>query len=573
MMKFKNIVFVFVFLYNSSAFSQSSDLSVQINVHGNSFFAGERSSFSVIARNNGPENASNIQFDIEINSPVPIENLTINNEGANCQINNNSVLCQHNALQTGQNKGINVSFIPNTSPEDNYSIQVSATVSSNNPDPKPNNNSIVKLIQIKSAPSQQEWGDALINALGDDAERLNQMVRALAAYCGSGDNFMSGMGGNCDNLFIEALNGNTSIIKRVLRRLRPREVVQQGRTSVEIIATQQANIASRMAQLRAGSGNSFAGLTLSSGSQSLPVEMLSYLSKDNNTSYNDFVSPWGFFMNGQLSSGDYSYADAENEGFDFNTDGITMGVDYRLNSKSVVGAALGYANFNSQVDQDATMNSSSLTYSAYGSYNFNENFYLDARLSYGQPKFDQERSIQFNMNGDQTDLSALGKTQGKQRSFILSGGYQFNFKGWQFTPSMSAELYKTEIDAFVETGARAFNVGFSQQNFKTNRYTFGVQLNRNISLKNGVLIPALGYELINENQNGNEFILMRISGMPEGEFFEVASNFNDSNYSSANASLTFVSANGKQFYLRYSEVFGWQGFNRYTLNIGARFEF
>jgi uncharacterized protein with beta-barrel porin domain len=400
------------------------------------------------------------------------------------------------------------------------------------------------------------------------------MVRALAAYCGVTDNFLTAMAGNCDNLFIEALNGNKAVIRRVLRRLRPREVVQQARTSVEIVATQQANLAARMAQVRAGAGNSIAGLSISASGKNLPIEMLGYLSdNDTGSGYEQLVSPWGFFINGQISSGDYQYSDARDEGFDFDTNGITAGVDYRVNAKTVIGVALGYAKFDSTVGNEAKMESSALTFSAYGSFNVTDNFYVDARLSYGRPDFDQKRAIQFNLTDSQTDVNAVGSTEGTQQSIIITSGYQFNKNGWQLTPKVSAEFYKTDIDAFVETGAQAFNVGFSEQNFETSRFTAGFQANKSVSLANGVLIPSVGYEFIHENQNGDQFVLMRIAGMPAGEFFRADTNFNDTDYSSANAGVTYIMANGKQAFIQYSKVFGFDGLDRYNVNLGARFEF
>ena len=430
----------------------------------------------------------------------------------------------------------------------------------------------VKAGDDNGTPTQQQYALALLQALGESGPRLNQMIRALAAYCGTEENFNTGMAGNCDDLYYAALDGNGTIVKRVLRRLRPREVVQSARTSVEIIATQQANIASRMAQVRAGTGNSISGLNIDNNGQNIPLAMLTYMNKESSNE-NGFDSPWGFFINGQISSGDYTYSDAGDEGFDFDTDGVTTGIDYRFNSKTVAGVAIGYADFDSNVGQDAQMRSSALTFSAYGSFNVNTNFYVDARASYGQPEFDQTRTINFNIGGNQTDEIAIGETEGSQKSFILSTGYQFNASGWQFTPSASLEYSNTQVDAFVETQAGAWNVGFSEQNFKTTRYTLGLQANKAISLNHGVLIPSVGYQYIHENQSGDDFILMRISGMPPGEFFQASTGFNDENYSTANLGLTYVSSNGKQAFIQYSEVFGWEGFDRGTLNLGARFEF
>ena len=160
-------------------------------------------------------------------------------------------------------------------------------------------------------PTQEEWAQAMLSAVGSSGPRLNQMIRALAAYCGSSaDNYFNGLDGNCDGLYNAGLNGNGTVIRRVLRRLRPREVVQSARTSAEIVATQQANIATRMAQVRNGVGNSFAGLSLENQGEILPFGLLTYLDEgDSNDA--GLSSPWGFFINGQNSSGDFKYADED----------------------------------------------------------------------------------------------------------------------------------------------------------------------------------------------------------------------------------------------------------------------
>jgi uncharacterized protein with beta-barrel porin domain len=332
-----------------------------------------------------------------------------------------------------------------------------------------------------------------------------------------------------------------------------------------------------MSQVRAGVTNSVAGLSISSGGKSLPLEMLGYLSEQNDPDSKDNIdqlfSPWGFFITGQITSGDYAYGDATDEGFDFDTQGITAGVDYRLNNQAVIGVALGYSDFDSEVNTGATVESKALTFSAYGSFNVTDNFYIDAKASFGSPDFDQQRSVDFTLQDNQTDQLAVGKTDGSQQSFVITSGYQFNKNGWQFTPSISAEYNKSKVDAFVETGAGDFNVGYSEQNFNTTRFTAGFQANKAISLSKGVLIPSIGYQYIHENQTGDDVILMRVSNMPAGEFFESETGFNDNNYSMLDLGLSFVTSNGKQAFIQYSKALGWEGFDKRSINLGARFEF
>ena len=421
-------------------------------------------------------------------------------------------------------------------------------------------------------PTQTQYAQALVSALGTDGARFRQMIGALSAYCGTEQNFNTGLSGNCDLLYFDALDGNKNNIKNLLRKLRPREAVQSARTSVEIIANQQSNIASRLSELRSGIANSFASIKLNVNGENLPLEALAYLS-DGSNNVDQLVSPWGFFLNGQFSNGDFNYVDATTEGYDFDSNNITAGVDYRISTNAVVGLAVGSSNYDSTSDNNSTFESSSLTYSAYGSFNFNENFYVDLKASFGKPDFDQKRQVSFTIGGNTTNETAFGTTQGSQRAFVISSGYQINMEGWQLTPMVSAEYNKTSVDDFVETNAGSFNVGFRGQEYKTERYTAGFQANKAISKSNGILIPAFSYHFVHENQFSDNVVLMRVSGMPPGEFFEAPTNFNDSNYSTAHLGLTYVKSGGQQFYIRYSRVFGWEGFDRQSFNLGARFEF
>ena len=218
------------------------------------------------------------------------------------------------------------------------------------------------------------------------------------------------------------------------------------------------------------------------------------------------------------------------------------------------------------------MSNTAYTYSAYGSFNINDSWYVDFKASYGRPDFTQARNINFTLGGNSPDFRVTGKTSGTEKSYVLASGYQFNVNSWSFTPSLTYEFNKTQVDQYKEQGNASWNVGFSEQNYKTNRLTFGIMASKAISLNNGVLIPSFGYEYINENQN-KSVVLMRVSGMPSGEFFESPVNFNDDSYSKARLGLTFVARNGKQAYLQYTHVFSWEGFSIDSLNLGARFEF
>ena len=66
---------------------------------------------------------------------------------------------------------------------------------------------------------------------------------------------------------------------------------------------------------------------------------------------------------------------------------------------------------------------------------------------------------------------------------------------------------------------------------------------------------------------------MRLINMPVDELFNVETNFTESSFSQASLGLTWIGANGKMVYLRYSEIFGLNQFDQQTFSFGARFEF
>lgn len=417
-------------------------------------------------------------------------------------------------------------------------------------------------------PTQEEYAQALLSAVGDRGPRLNQMIRAFASYCGTPEHFGSGMGGNCDDIYYQALQGNTAVILKVLKVLRPREIVQSTRKSTEVMASQQANISARMAHIRSGGNN----LTKTNQQNNSSTGILSYNS--DGSGGGDFVSPWGFFVNGKFSSGDYNYVDTPDEGFDFDTDGLTMGIDYRLNDKSALGLAVGYAKFESSTFEDSTVKTKAVTFSAYGTFNITDNFYADVKASYSEPEINQDRVLNFIVGPNQNVAVAQGETQSYQHSVVVSSGYQFNSKnGWQITPSLSFEYSQSSMNEFVENGASVWNVAYSEQTYRTLRSVASLQVNKALSLSRGVLIPSFGVSFIHENQNNDNNMYMRVDGMPIDEFFETDMNFVDSDYNLANIALTFVGSQNKQAFIQYSKVFNWNEIDQYNINLGARFEF
>ena len=399
--------------------------------------------------------------------------------------------------------------------------------------------------------------------------RFARAAQVLGAYCG-GDNLHNGINGLCDEILQQAELGDFEMLTRVLSWMRPRNAVHQARNSTKLVASQLSNLGARMAQLRAGvSGFSAADLNINNGSESLPLGMLAY---QGEPAAESFVSPWGFFINGDLTTGDFEYADEVNDGFDFDSDSLTIGVDYRFSSRWVAGVALGYNEMDSDSGAGVRLQSEGFSANLYALFSPNEHFYWDTRFSYATPDIRQTRSEVFVLIDEVVETLAVGNTQSNQFTLSTQMGFNWYTGAWNWSPFLSVEYVNNELDQFTESGANGFNMFYAEQDFKAVKYDLGLTLSRAISTSKGVLSPQISWQHHVEDQDDG-IMKMRLVGMPVDELFNVETNFTEDNYSQLGVGLTWVTANGKMFYLRYRQLLGLNNFDQSTISVGARFEF
>ena len=195
----------------------------------------------------------------------------------------------------------------------------------------------------------------------------------------------------CDYIFEQA--GDDPV--EVVESLTPRAALSQARTALRAPTHQTRNITSRLSALRSGKrGVAVDQLAFMLGGDTVQVGMVqqavrqyssdgdlfadalaSALSRGNRargnrargngleapwapmddedvgsgedtgseteTAHEALDSPWGFFANGRLSFGDAPRR-GEDLAYEFSTQGLTFGVDYRVSESWVVGASLGY---------------------------------------------------------------------------------------------------------------------------------------------------------------------------------------------------------------------------------------
>ena len=557
----------------------TADVSVNITGLIESTRQGSVLDLTFNTANNGPDAAASVELEVNftglINQLIPV-----NSGNYNCQAAQRSILCRYQGnFPAGQSDAIQLQIVTEQVVQQAENIGVQAEIRTASEDPDLSNNTDSKGANVSPTPDEETIRRILDGAVGSSArQQTRRAIRNVASYCAR--SFFSALDNLCGVIFDEAEGGNGQLTRRIMQQITPDEVIGQSSSASEIVSSQFTNISGRLAELRAGGGSgvSIAGLNARYGTQNMPLSLLAYLDQDKaerdaaGGGLDDFVSPWGFFINGTFSMGERDETGRE-RGFDFDTYGLTAGLDYRFSNRVVLGMALGYADFDSEITTQARLESQSVTLTGYGSFNITDRFYMDARISYGAPEFDQRRRIEFTINNQNINRVARGETEADQYTVAMSAGYQFNKNSWAITPNVSARYVRTDIDGFTETGAGDFNFEFSEQEIESLVFSAGLRVSKAISMKNGVLTPQFDFNYNRETENDLGFIQARFVMAPEDEIFFIETDSPDQTYGSAAVGLVFVSANGKQLYINYRETIGLSGFSQGTINLGGRFEF
>ncbi|MDH5217833.1 MAG: autotransporter domain-containing protein, partial [Gammaproteobacteria bacterium] len=211
-------------------------------------------------------------------------------------------------------------------------------------------------------------------------------------------------------------------LRELLDALTPQDIAAQGTTGSVLAAQQLENIGKHLAALRRGQKNtSLGGLSFRKNKQVVPGSLLSeILSANEGVAQNTFGVNWGWFINGSLGGGKQDESDFEN-GFDFTTDGLSSGLDYRLGNLGVVGMAIGYGktDLNVSLDQGG-LDASGVSAVFYGSFYTSEKTYLDLIGSTNQYHFESTRRIIFGS----TDAYAASINKSLASAISLAGGYE-----------------------------------------------------------------------------------------------------------------------------------------------------
>ncbi|MCP3868367.1 MAG: autotransporter domain-containing protein [Gammaproteobacteria bacterium] len=431
-------------------------------------------------------------------------------------------------------------------------------------------------------PTEEEVNEVLEPfAMGQPS--AESTVKVISDACVSG-RITERMQKDCNELVVSGAQGDPSVTA-ALEEITPDRATKSNQTSRQGGNTQSGNITNRLLGLRGGiTGISLQGLTLHAQDQTVPIGQMfgSLLSgnKGSGASADDPLagSRWGAFV-----TGDYNWGDKERSflesGFDFDTWGITAGVDYRFTDQFVLGGAVGYMDTRADMNNNGgRLDSTGYSLSLYGTYYSEKDFFVDFSATYGDNDFDQNRRISYQLNNTVTQ-EASASYDGHMYGFSVGTGYDFFRKGWTFGPRLDLDYLKSKSNGFTERmsnptaagGGWATQIDGSEQEWLTMQ--LGGRASYAHSTEWGVVIPYGRLDWLHEFKDDAQVITGRFTNDPGGSNLQIFTEDPDRDYMGLRLGVSGHWKNGIVGFVDYGTILANSRWTSHTISAGLRMEF
>jgi outer membrane autotransporter protein len=167
---------------------------------------------------------------------------------------------------------------------------------------------------------------------------------------------------------------------------------------------------------------------------------------------------WSTFIAGDVLLANLSNS-ATQQNSNYTTGSVTAGADYQPDDHFTVGALLGYAHTDANLDsRGSSATVDSYTAGLYASY-VNKGWYANFLGAYSRNAYTSDRMVDIaGLGGDNH-----GATSGNQGSANLTGGYEFQKGAFKFGPIASVQYVHLAIDSTQEQGPTALSIGDQSQ--------------------------------------------------------------------------------------------------------------
>ncbi|WP_355508565.1 putative Ig domain-containing protein [Xanthomonas cannabis] len=255
----------------------------------------------------------------------------------------------------------------------------------------------------------------------------------------------------------------------------------------------------------------------------------------------------GLWIGGAIRSGSLNRQTNSN-GVDFQTDGLSVGADYRVAQSLAIGAGLGWGRDDSDVGtRGSRSKGTAYTMALYASFHPGKTFFFDTLVGYQMLSYDLRRFV--------TDDSSLaeGNRDGKQWIASLSTGADLQRGDVQITPYARVDVARATLDGYAEDGVAPFALRYADMDVATTTGNLGLRLEWRREVRWGRLTPQLRVEYQRDFQGRGDATLS-YADLSGGPFYRTAQSAFDRNRLMVGIGAALLTEQGLSTRLEYRGI-------------------
>jgi uncharacterized protein YjdB len=188
---------------------------------------------------------------------------------------------------------------------------------------------------------------------------------------------------------------------------------------------------------------------------------------------------------GTIDTGLFKTGDNKDVTNKFRVNGLTIGLDYKVGPRAIIGAALGVGQgSNTTQELDSKVKSTQQSFTGYGMLGFGDNWVVDGLLGYSRLSFTGDRTtsdgaatLGMNRTGDSTFAStSLSKI--------------FSFGAFRVAPFVREDVTHIRLNQYNETGAADYALGYDTARYTATATSAGLHFANDIYLDRGKLTTS-----------------------------------------------------------------------------------
>ncbi|HTA65167.1 MAG TPA: autotransporter outer membrane beta-barrel domain-containing protein, partial [Xanthomonadaceae bacterium] len=266
------------------------------------------------------------------------------------------------------------------------------------------------------------------------------------------------------------------------------------------------------------------------------------------------------------------------------SNGLTFGVDYRVNDGLVLGGALGYTHQSTTlVDGQGDLTMHGWNLSGYATRYWKNDWYIDSSITWGDNNFDSRRIIDYALplpdgSVETVDQLAQASSGGNDLAGSLTFGRDFHNKALAYGFYGKLQYDHETFDSFTEQldqnlPGSGLGLRVDSRANTSVASVLGAKIDYTESMNWGVMIPHAEVEWQHEFRTDPNTFTAFFADDPTDTPILIQGNEIDADFFRLGVGMSFVFPQGRSAFLLYDRTVGRQGITEYNLTLGFRMEF